>query len=59
MTAAALLFGDSSEMCRVLLLRLIIVESSLGSLLCLSKVYTFLFWVVWLLDFTTIALHMS
>lgn len=59
MAAATLLFCNSGQMCRVLFFMVVVVESSLGSLLGLTQVYAFLFRVVRLFDFTTIALYMS
>jgi hypothetical protein len=58
-TAAALFFGNGSQVGGILLFVVILLESSLGSLLRLTQVYTFLFGMVRLVDFTTIALHMG
>lgn len=59
-TAASLLFGDASQMCRVLVAAVImVVASSLRSLLCLSQVDAPLLGMMLLVWLSAVAAHMS
>lgn len=60
MTAAALFFSDSSEMCSVLVrVDTVLVVAALDSLLSLSQMYAFLFRMMCLVRLCAIALDMG
>ena len=58
MTTTTLLLGHGHQVLRILVMARIVLQSRLGTLLGLAKVYTFLLWMMDLVVLATVALDM-